>query len=36
MLTLAPQADLAVFYEADVARYRKQASELVDKVGYDN
>ena len=36
MLTLAPQADLAVFYEADVARYRLNgASTVTDTVTQD-
>jgi hypothetical protein len=36
MLTLAPQADLAVFYEADVARYRLTgASTVTDTVTRD-
>ena len=36
MLTLAPQADLAVFYEADVARYRLNgASTVTDRVTQD-
>jgi hypothetical protein len=36
MLTLAPQADLAVFYEADVARYRLNgASTITDTVTKD-
>lgn len=36
MLTLAPQADLAVFYEADVARYRLNgAATVTDTVTQD-
>jgi hypothetical protein len=36
MLTLAPQADLAVFYEADVARYREAgAPRFADTVTQD-